>query len=402
MTSRQERVALGVLLALLVFLYLPALRGQVLDWDDEVWFHDPALEDPLLALTTTRDRVYPPLLRLSFHVQHLLFGDATWAYHLVDLGLFLAIVVGAWKLVRELGVAATPATVAIWLWALHPTKVEVVAWLTALKDVQSGALLVAAGLVAVRSGSPWAAAALVLAATLTKAATFPIPFVLLLALAPRFGWREAARRLGPACAVAVVPALVGAVAWGARHLDAPLAMRLELMGWVHGTFWSKLLPTSLPSTLTPLSTDPWPTVALGVALTGAFGLLAWRDARLRIPFALWLVPLVPFNGLFDMAFWGSDRHLLFPSLGVALAVAWLLPARLGPWPALVGLLLAVPTALRVPEWRTSVTLWEADARRPGDHPNRGFKLGTAYGRVGRYDDAVEAYDRSLALRPTRP
>lgn len=399
MTPRAERTWIVLLLVLLAFLYLPALQGEVLDWDDDVWFGDPALADPLLAFTTGRDRIYAPVLRLSWFVQHAVFGARTWGYHLVDLGLFLGLVYGTWRLVRELGVPAVPALVATWLWALHPTKVEAVAWMTSLKDLQSGALLVVAGLVAVRRGAPVVVAALVALATFTKAATFPLPFVLLVALVPRFGWREAARRMGPACAVALVPALIGALVWEARYLDAPLALRLQLAGWVHGTFWLKLSPGYFPAAITPLTTDPRGAIVLGAILTGAFALLAWRDARLRVPLALWVLPLVPFTGTVDMAFWAGDRHLLFPSLGVALAVALLLPERPGPWPALAGVLLAVPTALRVPEWRSSLALWEADARRPGDDPNRAFKLGTVYGKVGRFAEAEAAFDASLRLRP---
>jgi tetratricopeptide (TPR) repeat protein len=65
---------------------------------------------------------------------------------------------------------------------------------------------------------------------------------------------------------------------------------------------------------------------------------------------------------------------------------------------LAGTLL-VPTTLRVPEWRSSITLWEADTERPGDHPSRWYKLGIAYGKAGRFTDAEAAFDHQLVLRP---
>jgi hypothetical protein len=392
-----ERRNVFVLLAALAGVYLRALNGQVLDWDDRIWLEDPALASPWLAVATTRDHIYAPLLRLTFALQHAAFGDWIPGYHLVDLLAWLAIVAGVWLLLRRLGLAATPALVATALWAFHPTKVECVAWLTGWKDLGSGLLLVVAALAATWGAGAALVTLLAAGAVLTKPATFPVIFVIAALVLAREGW-PAARRVGPACAVALAAATGGMLAWSPNAPGESIAMHATRMAWVHGVFWEKLLPLGLPAAITPLTADPWPTIAIGALGTGSFAWLAWRDARLRLPLALWLLPQIPFLGLVDMAFWASDRHLLFPSLGVAVAVAQL-AEPIGAPLLLVAVLLAVPTSLRVPEWRSSQALWEAEVTRPGDHPDRWFKLAMVYAEAGRFSESVAAWDRVLALRP---
>jgi hypothetical protein len=400
--TRAERRALGLLLVVLACVYLPGLRGEILDWDDDLWFADPALQDPSLAFTTTRDRVWAPLLRLSMAARHAVFGTHVFAWHAVDLLLWLAVVSGVWLLLRRFGLPRATALAATALWACHPTKVEVVSWLMGSKDLESGAWFVGAALVAVTGGAAWAVAALVLGAVLTKAATFPIALVLLVAIAAREGWRTAVRRVGPAVVVAIVVAFVGLVSWSTREDQGGWIDRFVLAGSVHGLFWLKVWSLlGPPSAITALTPNPWRPLVFGVVCTGLFAALAWRDRRFAVPLAVWLLPQLPFLGVVDMGFWASDRHLFFPTLGVAVALAWLLERAPGV-PLLLSAVLLVPTALRVPEWRSSIALWEADTERPGNHPIRWYKLGMAYGKAGRFVEAEAAFDRQLELRPDDP
>ncbi len=398
--SRAERWTLLAMLVALGALYLPGLAGQPLDWDDDIWLGDPALVHPSLAWTTTRDRVYAPLLRLSFALQDTLFGERFWAWHALHLAMFLLVVYGTWLALRRFGVGRSAALAATALWAFHPTKVESVAWLTgAVKDVQSALFVVAAALLAASRRSWIGIAVLTLLAGLTKAATFPLAFVLLAAVAAREGWRPALQRIGPACAVAVAIALTGTIAWSPGEVGEPVLDRVIRAAWVHGAFWTKLVPTSLPSAITPLAPSPWPASATGAALTGAFVALAARDRRFLLPLVLWVLPQLSFLGFVDLGFWAADRYLLFSSLGIVLALGLLLDRVTIAIPLGLAALLAVPTALRIPEWRSSLALWEAEVERPGEHPARWFKLGMAYAKDGRFTEAVSAFDRAVALDP---
>lgn len=407
MISRRERLGVVAVLWAVAFVYVPGLFGDALDWDDGVWLGDPihglSPEQALsAAFTTGRDHVYAPLLRLSFWV----LGNA-FAVHLATLGLFLASIVGIHTVLRRLGVPPIPAGVAITIWALHPTKVECVAWVTGLKDVQSLALLV--GMARALIPSPGDRPSILLgtvagiAALLTKAAVFPVPFVVAGIVASQVDGREVVRRFGPVCVAALVLAAVGGAAW-APH-GWPAFGRGWVPLWVHGAFWVRLVP-SMPAAIVAVPADPRPWALLGVVLTGAWAAAAARWPRVGVPTLLvWLVPQLPFLGLVPMEFWASDRHLLIPSLGVAVGLALVAHGWFrSPWvvaaPLVVALGSAPISARRVHEWHDSLGLWEADVTRSGDHWARWHKLGVARGKAGQFAASEAAFDRALALNPT--
>ena len=112
-TPARERIGLALLLVVVGLVYLPGLAGQATDWDDPVWLGDPifgmSLGDAVTAaFTTTRDHVYPPLLRLSFWLLQTPF-----AIHAATLGLYLGAIAGIHRIVRRLGVPSVPALVAM-------------------------------------------------------------------------------------------------------------------------------------------------------------------------------------------------------------------------------------------------------------------------------------------------
>jgi hypothetical protein len=409
--DRRERWALAALLVVVALVYLRALSGIPLDWDDDVWLRDPiralSLPDAVrTAFSETRDNTWPPLLRLSFAGQLWIGSGSTALLHAVDLGLYLGSTAGLYALIRRLGVSATAALWAIALWALHPTKVECVAWMTGLKDLQSLALWVGAAL-AITAPRPRPAVATVLgtAALLTKAATFPLAFVLALVVGARDGRDAALRRVGGPMVAAVVLAGVGAALW--REVDGhpPIPWSLPVLAaWVHGVFWTKLVLPSPPAAITALPTTPWPTILVGLGASAVFAAGAWRWPRsVGLAFATWVLPQLPFLGLAKMAFWASDRHLLVASLGPALIVGWTLervrPRAAWALPAVALAWLTLLSAARVPDWHDSARLWMAEVRRPGQHFVRWYKVGIVYGQLGRFAESEDAFDRSLALWP---
>jgi protein O-mannosyl-transferase len=399
----------------LVFLYLRTLSGLPVDWDDPVWI----LEDPILALspgqavwtafTTPRDNVYAPLLRLSFAAQLAATGGSVAALHAATVSLFLGGVAGLAVLLPRLGVGTTATFAALGLWALHPTRVESVAWLTGLKDTQSLALLVGAALCWVPAGGAPSArrvaagTALALAALLTRAAVFPVPFVLAGVLGAKEGPREAARRLGPSCALALALAAVGAVVWTpvSGHPPLPWSRAVHAL-WVHGSFWSALWPAPRGA-IVALPSTPWPLVVLGLVASGSWAWAARRDPRLAAALALWLAPQLPFLGGLSMAFWASDRHLLVASLGPALLAGWAVEKWAAARPVALAAALGLAWASwgRVPAWHDSQRLWEAELQRPGEHWARWYKVGMVWARSGRFAEATQAFDRSLALHPAQ-
>ena len=395
------------------------LGGQPLEWDDPVWLTDPLLQQSAgdavqAAFTTLRDRAYYPLLRLSWWLQGAVAPQPS-AAHAVSLLGFLARIPLLGTVLLRLGASRFAVFGALALWAVHPTRVESVAWLTSRKDVAS-LLGVAVAAHLVLSERHRTAVGAFLAACLFKAAVFPVAGVFVVVQ-----WVRGRRRpleLGVGLvAVGLVIALGGWAAfhgseagWGSARAGWPFSGGAENLAFCVGlqAHWlaSVVWPVGLAA-IYPLPASPWMGGAASVlVLVGAAGLAHRAGPWGWALWALWLLPLLPVHGLVAMPFWGADRHLLLPSLAVALAGCLGLERLVGhglgraaPVGVLVVLLAGV-TVQRIPDWHDTLALWEADARRGGRHWVRGLNHGTALGVVGRFDEAVEAFQAVEAETPS--
>jgi protein O-mannosyl-transferase len=206
---------LGLFLPPLIFLiagtvFLPALRGDFLNWDDSLNFvanpHYRGLGWPQIKwmLGATLMGHYIPVTWLSFGLNYALGGMNPWGYHLGNLILHAANTTLVYLITRRLLAAALEdgsqrgrvtnpvvlaATFAALVWGVHPLRVESVAWITERRDVLCGLfflLTVLAYLKGIeRGGHPrpvWRALSLAAfaAALLSKAAAMPLPAILLL------------------------------------------------------------------------------------------------------------------------------------------------------------------------------------------------------------------------------
>ncbi len=405
-------------------LYVSAgmLEGQPLDWDDAVWLTDPLLQQPALdavgtAFTTLRDRAWYPLLRLSWWLQGTL-APQPFAAHLVNLVAFCACIPLVGAVLARLGASRFVVFGATTLWALHPTRVESVAWLTSRKDVVS-LLLVLVTTHLVLSERHRVAVLTFAVACLFKAAVFPVAAVLAVMQWARGRRDPESVGLG-LVAVGLAIASIGWVAFhwsdaglGTARADWPFDGVAPNLAFAVGlqAHWgaSLLVPTGLAA-IYPVPASPWLMGVAGTGILAVLGILAWRTGRWgTVLFALWLLPLLPVHGLVAMPFWGADRHLLLPSLAASVALClgleraqqrfgWSGVVRSG----LVGLLAlgaAWGTVQRVPDWHDTLTLWEADAHRPGQHWVRGLHYGTALGAAGRFDEAVVAFRAAEEVVP---
>jgi hypothetical protein len=416
-SEAQGRFVGGWRLALLFVafvLYLPVVSFGTLLWDDDVWLGDPLLEAPPGAALVRGwfepfDGVVYPGMRASWWLERQLTGAALPWSHAIELVLFLGLI---WLVS---GLAArwfgrTPGVgIAVAVWALMPRHVESVAWLTGRKDLLSVTLVVAG--IAVVGRQParvLAGAGLVGAGVLVKP-----PVVLVAAALAALGvargglrWRD----VGPALGVGAVAAVGCAVAaagtphHGLAAGDAVFGRALRLQGhWLLGC-----LGLSPPSAVYPEPAGSTLLVVGGLATAG-WAVWVWRGpgepSVRRALAALWWLPLLPYSGVVEMAFWGADRHLLAPSTGWVGAVALSLSGLHSRRPWLVrGLALgwvawmALQTGVRVPAWRDDLSLWTAEQDRAGEHWARPFKLGMARARAGDFGAAAEALTASYRLR----
>ncbi|MCB9676346.1 MAG: hypothetical protein H6737_14580 [Alphaproteobacteria bacterium] len=408
--STDHRLVLGwstALAAATTVLYAPMLGGQPLDWDDDVWLGDPVLGLPLPAAVaeafgTAHGRAWYPLLRLSWWLQVHLLGPDPWAAHVVHLAMFALAIPLVASFLSRLGMEWRTAVLATALWAVHPTRVESVAWLTSRKDLLSLLLVLGAGH-ALLSRRTVGAHVLFALACLTKAAVFPLGACLAAILwATGRDPRPALGLLGIGLVTAVVGAAVfasGVEPWPYPSVaqNAAFAIGLEAT-WAARFAW----PVGLAAVY-PVPAQPWLSGVLGLAFLGGAAAVCWRYGRVGLALgAVWLVPLLPVHGLVPMAFWGADRHLLFPSIAASVAVVWLLQ-RVAPWWSALPLVvvLAVGTRERIPDWGSSRALWEADASRPGEHWVRSMKLGMVRAIDGRFPEAVRELEEADALAPGR-
>jgi hypothetical protein len=151
----------------------------------------------------------------AFWMMSLLAGDATIAYHILNVALHAASAVLVVAILETLGVPGAIGTAA--LFAIHPVHVESVAWMTELKNTLSGVFCLSALLVYLRFDDtrrigPYALGfALFLLALLSKSVTATLPAVLLVLFWLRRGRLDLRRDVGPLVPWVCVGAFMGLV-----------------------------------------------------------------------------------------------------------------------------------------------------------------------------------------------
>ncbi len=434
--TRDRTIWLHLLLfGLALLAYLPALSGGLL-WDDaghvtraelrslaglgRIWFEFGATQQ------------YYPVLHSAFWFEHLLWGDSTFAYHLLNVLLHATAACLFARLLRRLAIPG--AWFAALLFALHPVCVESVAWISEQKNTLSAVFYLLAALAYLRfhdSRRPAkyaAATALFALALLTKTVTASLPAALLVVLwwqQGRLAWRRDVLPLLPWFALGAGSGLVTAhferALIGAQGADFALAFdeRLLLAGRVVWFYLGKLVwPTELIFIYPRWGIDAaqwWQWLFLAAAVALVLGLSWLAVARRRrgplaaaLLFGGTLFPVLGFFNVYPFLFsYVADHFQYLASLAVfALAGAGLatLAAR-APRPAALGAAALLLGALGTLTWRQSgmyhdlPTLYETTlARNPAcwmAHQNLAIELAGA-GDV----DAANAHLRTaLQLYP---
>jgi hypothetical protein len=141
-----------LLLGLTLFAYVPALNGGLL-WDDAGHVTKPELQslrglwNIWFDLGATQQ--YYPLLHTAFWMEHRLWGDSVFGYHLTNVLLHVTAALLVVAIVRQLQLPG--AWVAGFVFALHPVCVEAVAWISEQKSTLSAAFYLSAALIYLNS-----------------------------------------------------------------------------------------------------------------------------------------------------------------------------------------------------------------------------------------------------------
>jgi protein O-mannosyl-transferase len=394
---------------------------------------------------------YRPLVTATYALEVRLFGNAPWAFHVVDMALHAAASVAVLLLLGTLGVGGRFGIVAALLFAVHPVASETVASVVGRADLMAGlgllvALLLHLGAPDRRRPVVHEAGALgaLAAALLCKEYAVAFPFLMIafdeIVRAGRRGEGRKTRRpwgtwAGALLLVAAYAggrlAVLGAIGTppGFTPADNPLA---GAPWWVRfGTAFSilahavrlLLFPVHLshhyaggslaviPSLLDPRALVP----AAGFAVAAVLAILGLRRRASVAPpaaLSLFLLPLLPsLNtvGITGVLF--AERWLYLPLAGFAILVGWILervPGRV-PWrraawtvSASALVLLAGITAVRVQDWGSPGNLAESALRGYPLTAKVWHELGISREQSGRTAEAADAFRRSLDLDPSDP
>lgn len=407
-----------VVLLVTTVVFLPALQGQFLNWDDSTLFtKNPdyrGLGPTQLRwmFTTNLSGHYVPITWMTLGLNYVLGGMNPWGYHLLAIllhtlnaGLFYLVAVRLLDAARgAMGASAwtirISAAVAALVFAIHPQRVESVAWITDRGTLVSGALYLLAVLGYLRAVEPstlrwrwWGVASLAAfaAALLSKGMVMSLPVTLLiLDVYPlrrwRGRWRSALAEKIPYFVVAMLGAVVVLVA---RARGAELSSFTDYgldarLAFVAHSLW--FYPSSLvwPAGLSPLYEAPvhasvltWPFWGAVLGLAGVTALLVLLRHRVPGGLAAWIHSAAVVAPVSGIAHSGtqlvSDRYSYLAGLGFALiggyAIAWAArlrqEGRLSGWVSGIGAagaglvltVLALGTWGQIGLWRDSETLW---------------------------------------------
>ena len=409
----------------------PAIRH--LDWAFLKW-----------AFTTYATGNWMPLTWLSFALNYQVNGLDPRVFHMSNVllhGLNTVLVFGiglrllkalpgevmAWTKAFALPIAFLTAL----LFGLHPIHVESVAWATERKDVLyslfylwSLYLYLAAAAPEKAKATRWACLALYFLALLSKPMAVTLPFVfLILDYWPlRRFFPDLRRNLKDK-----VPFFVLALASvGVTLLSHEKTLSYAQSGvefyWVMNAFRSLAfypLKMAWPSGLTGYYPFP-PQLTPGyfieeIGAMGLVGLASYYSYRLRqrAPYLLsaWVYYLVTLSPVVGFIQTGSeaaaDRYTYLPCLGFFLLFSagvarWLSYDRrlFAAVCAGLALVLGLLTVIQIGMWKNTSVLWERVTQLyPDENADAYSRLGVAYLKAHRYDEALAAFARAAAIPP---
>lgn len=449
---RRPGIRAVALVLLALAAHLPALRAAFII-DDAAYVTDDPRMETLAGLGRIWTEIggpeyrhqYYPLTSTVFWLQHRLWGERPFGYHLVNVLLHGANALLLW---RVLGAIRAPgAWLAASIFAVHPIHVQTVAWVAELKNVLSMLFLLASMRVLVRwhgleedepaTTSPTRAsgsagmyalgAVLFLGALLSKTAACLLPAVILLVAwwkRGRLGRRDllsAAPLAAIGIALALLTVHLETGRGGANGADfARGAMDRTLIAGRSLWFYASTLawPFGLSFVYPRWTVDAaawWQWIYPAGALAVAAVLWVLRDRLGRAPFAamaFYAVAVAPL-AFVDVAFmrhaFVSDHWAYLASLGpIALAAGAAASARLRySWPtmqagaaaAVAVAALAARTFDRSLVYRSPESLWrDTIAANPGSWLAWN-NLGSALLAEGRRAEAIGYFQEAIRLYP---
>jgi tetratricopeptide (TPR) repeat protein len=334
------------------------------------------------------DNFYRPLQFVIYWLLYRANGPNPAVFHLFQLLLCAGTTWLVFQLGRELFRHDLAALGGALLWALHPQHVETVTWVSALPDAGAACFGILGFLLFLRAEKAddgprarYALAALAYFPALLfkeSALTFPLLVLVYWFFFPGSStWRQKVVRWLPFGTALAVYVAIRITVLG-RFSQAPQAFKFsrELFPAALGMlgqharlfFWPVRLSAFRVFNLGPSLRSPWPWLVLLALVTALF--LRRREPVLGFLVFWWAVTLAPCLDVRIVSFPVADRFSFMPSVGLALAVAYLLLVKLPKLfpmrrfaPALAGVVAFVSVAYAVqdvrlvPTWGNNEALW---------------------------------------------
>jgi tetratricopeptide (TPR) repeat protein len=445
-------------LAAAVFMaFLPALRCQFVNWDDDANFldnpHYRGLSPAHLKwmFTTFLLGHYQPLSWITLGADYVVWGMNPLGYHLTSLLLhalgvcvFFEVLRALFRVVPALGEIdegrqRRSAFIGALLFGLHPLRVESVVWITERRDVLCGVFFLLSVLMYLRMheqgsrGQPWAKAyglsLFFFACSLfSKALGIALPAVLLVLDVWPLGRFAPGRRAAalvqklPFLLVALLDGII--MLFAMRHIEAVRQFR-------HYEFADRALQAAyglcfyVGKTVVPLGLAPFYPVegaagptrfAYLASLLGVLGVTALVVVRRRRWPALltgWVSYGLLVSPVLGLVVTGrqvtADRYTYLACLPFAALLAGGV-ARLRPAPAaraipaLAALLvvLGILTLRQAGFWKDGLTLWSQQVRIFPAHAEGLYYHGLSLEAQKDYVGALRDYDRALELDADLP
>ncbi|MEO6436382.1 MAG: tetratricopeptide repeat protein, partial [Tepidisphaeraceae bacterium] len=447
----QQRLATwlvyAAVLVIVAAVHWPVLSAQAVIFDDGVYlFDNPVLMKPTwlnagrvlaeVLRSSTIEGYYEPLTLHSLMLDVLQGGrgDNLRPFHRTSLILHLLNTLLVMLLLESLCRRPIIAALVGLLFAVHPLTVEPLAWVWERKTLLATVFVLLSLIAYVRYVQTLkrrtyglALVAFVLA-LMSKPTVTPLPVLLvLLDLWPlRRLDRTALLEKTPFLAIALVFGIITVISTASTGLvkvddGAGAALKpIYLIGfYASKIIWPEPLSSAyaLPQPMSLANVAVLGRVMLAVGILGAIvASLRWTRAWL-VTGAWLLAALLPTLGLVTYS-WvvASDKYVYFPSIGLLIALAFLLSyawqrleqAR-GPRIAWAVLLIAslVPASLEIALTRRYLAAWQDTTRLclhmlkvTPDSANVHTLLGSAYRNAGRAEDAIASYHAALRHDPT--
>ena len=397
------------------------------------WFTGPG---------TVKKGNYRPLTTTSYLFNYQIAGLSPAAFRVVNILLHAVNAVLVYWLAYILGVSGIFALLCGLIFAIHPIHTEAVVWIVGRAEVMGCTFFLAALIASISfhklNKKPLLLVSLLfyILALLTKETPVSLPFVILLhrLILPNKNWRE--KTINTLISIApyvVVTVLYLALrAWAVGGVGDPDNTFLGIYGFnkvflsmtkIVAYYWWLLLAPLVLKAHYDLVDFPIPgsvfdpgfmfaaSVHILILATAAYMLFRKRST---IFFSVLLVytALLPFLHIIPFSWLMAERFLYLPSIGIALlfgsaaqeinkmfCVEMYKKFILASLIIFIASSYSIRTWYRNLDWKNEVVFFSRMISQTPDLPAAYSNLGYAYFEKGQIDEAIEAYQKALQLKP---